>query len=248
MTSNDAANATAEAPPAGRAAVPEVHDFLEDLLLGKFLPVLVFLFFTVASFFYLVEKATLLLNAPAPTPILVLPVVHSVLNFPFFLLQTWLFLVRGKPVARTERPGERAIAFVGAFAMMFLPAVRGPMTGSVPLLSAAVALELVGGALTILSLSHLRRHFSIIPEARGIVRSGPYALVRHPMYLSEIVWCAGIILPILSPGVLLLYCLMISFLFLRAAFEERLLEATFPAYADYRKGTWRIVPFLGKKG
>lgn len=227
---------------------PPVHDIVDDLLLGKILPVALFGFFTVAVAFNLTGAWRTLRAAADPGPRELLPVVHFALNFPFCLLQTWLFLARARPVARTENTGERIIAFVGAFAIMFLPAVQGPTSGSVPLLSLAVALSLTGGALTILALAHLRRHFSIIPEARGVVKSGPYRLIRHPMYFSEIVWCAGIVLPVLTPGALLLYVLMVSFLFLRAAFEERLLETTFPEYGAYRKTTWQIVPFLGPRG
>lgn len=227
-------------------APPEILDVFEDVLLGKLLPGLLFGFFSVAMLVRAREAALPL--AAAPTPATVLALVHPLLNLPFCLMQTWLFLARGKPRGRTESIGERLIALLGAFIIMLTPLVDNPVTGNAAILAAAIALNLLGGLGTIWALSHLRRHFSIIPEARGVVRTGPYAIVRHPMYASEIVWCLGLILPVFSIGVLLIYTLMVVFLDLRARFEEKLLAAHFPEYGDYRKTTWRILPFAGGRG
>jgi protein-S-isoprenylcysteine O-methyltransferase Ste14 len=84
-----------------------------------------------------------------------------------------------------------------------------------------------------------------IQTERGhtVCTSGPYRIVRHPMYV-------GVILTILCVPVLLgsLYALipagLIAALFiLRTALEDRTLRAELPGYADYaRTVRWKLVP------
>jgi len=51
------------------------------------------------------------------------------------------------------------------------------------------------GALT---LSFLGRSFSVMPEARRLVTTGPYSIVRHPLYLFELLGVVGILLQVRS--------------------------------------------------
>jgi protein-S-isoprenylcysteine O-methyltransferase Ste14 len=84
-----------------------------------------------------------------------------------------------------------------------------------------------------------------IQNERGhtVCTTGPYRIVRHPMYV-------GVILTILCVPVLLgsLYALipagLIAALFvLRTALEDRTLQAELPGYADYAQTVrWKLVP------
>ena len=88
----------------------------------------------------------------------------------------------------------------------------------------------------------LGRSISLLPEARRLVTSGPYALVRHPLYLGEMVAIAGIALQHLSAWALLLLVLIWALQLQRMKYEELVLFQSFPEYGDYMARTARLVP------
>jgi len=76
----------------------------------------------------------------------------------------------------------------------------------------------------------------------AILREGPYAIVRHPLYLGEIVALAGVALQYLSAWALLLLALVCAFQLQRMKYEERVLSEVFPEYGDYVTRTARLLP------
>lgn len=108
--------------------------------------------------------------------------------------------------------------------------------------TAAFALILAGTAGSVWAVSHLSSCLSVVPQARGLVDSGPYRFVRHPLYLAELVAVGGFALrgghwPHLAVALSLL-----ALQLYRAGHEERLLAAAVPGYTEYLTRTWRIVP------
>jgi len=83
------------------------------------------------------------------------------------------------------------------------------------------------------------------PPAGGeLVESGPYAVVRHPIYSGGILFAAGIAL-VLSPGALAGTAALTVLWALKLRVEESFLAARYPAYADYCARTrYRLVPFV----
>lgn len=214
---------------------------VDDLLLGKVLPLLFFGLFSLVHLGQLVR----FLKGGQPVDLAGSSrVVNTLFNVICFLLMTWMYIRREIPVGRTGKLRERAIAFLGTFTIMLSPAVQGTESNDATVQVIALGFKLLGGSLTVYSLVHLSRNFSIIPEARNLVRSGPYRFVRHPMYSSEILWIFGFILPIFSIPLFVLYLVMVWFLVLRMGYEERLLERHRPEYAGYRKMTWRVIPYV----
>ncbi len=78
-----------------------------------------------------------------------------------------------------------------------------------------------------------------------LVRSGPFRVVRHPIYGGIVVTLlgAGLAMGRLAP--LLVALLTLAFLAAKSKHEERLLERRHPSYGDYREEVrWRVLPFI----
>jgi protein-S-isoprenylcysteine O-methyltransferase Ste14 len=84
-----------------------------------------------------------------------------------------------------------------------------------------------------------------ISEGQRVIDTGPYAVVRHPMYASALVYLVGTPLALGSYWGFLAFGLMLPFLIWRLLDEERLLARELPGYAEYqRRVRFRLVPFL----
>ena len=75
-----------------------------------------------------------------------------------------------------------------------------------------------------------------------LVTSGPYQLVRHPIYTALSLMLIGTSL--VFPFMVLPSLIMIMYCTFAARREERDMELRFPAYADYKQRSKFIVPFL----
>jgi protein-S-isoprenylcysteine O-methyltransferase Ste14 len=107
---------------------------------------------------------------------------------------------------------------------------------------ASLLLVIAGTGFAICAVLVLGRSISLLPEARRLVTRGPYAFVRHPLYLGEIVALAGVALQYLSAWALLLLGLVWAFQLQRMRYEEMVLSQIFPEYGDYKARTARLVP------
>jgi protein-S-isoprenylcysteine O-methyltransferase Ste14 len=82
-----------------------------------------------------------------------------------------------------------------------------------------------------------------VAEGQKVISSGPYAVVRHPMYASAAVYFVGAALALGSAWGLVPALLTIAGLVFRLFDEERFLAANLPGYADYcAKVRWRLAP------
>jgi protein-S-isoprenylcysteine O-methyltransferase Ste14 len=79
-------------------------------------------------------------------------------------------------------------------------------------------------------------------EARRLVTGGPYALVRHPLYLAEEIAVIGLFLQYASPWSALLVVAHFAFQLQRMRNEEQILRDTFAEYATYARSTQRLIP------
>jgi protein-S-isoprenylcysteine O-methyltransferase Ste14 len=157
-----------------------------------------------------------------------------------------VYLTRPIPRARDGRLLPRAAAFTGTLMLLvvgaFLPA--GPVLWTAPVWVPWIQLAVLtlATALALWAVFTLRRNLSIIPEARRMVTGGPYRLVRHPMYLAEIVAAGSLLLAQPRLVSTLAWCVFVPIQLLRAHYEEGLLSRVFPNYAAFRAGRKRLLP------
>ena len=151
--------------------------------------------------------------------------------------------MREMPVRRAQGWLPNVCGLIGAFfsvGILYLPQVR-PATGWI---IASDILLITGFTASVLILSRLGKAFAILPQARVLMTSGPYALVRHPLYGVEIVVMLGNVILFQQPWALLLGAVTIALQMGRAHFEEQVLLAAFPEYAAYQARTRRFIPGL----
>ena len=84
----------------------------------------------------------------------------------------------------------------------------------------------------------------LAPEQK-VISTGPYALIRHPMYFGGLVMFVGIPLSLGSWWGLFVIVLMMPALIWRLLDEEKFLAKNLPGYSEYQnKVTHRLVPFV----
>lgn len=130
------------------------------------------------------------------------------------------------------RPGSMAM-----FALRLPDWLRGL---GVALAAAAIALFYV-------TFAALGRHFSMslhLKQNHHLIEIGPYALIRHPMYVAyQLLWLG---LSLSMDNVLVAVCGLIAFSYVmirRTPREEAMLEKQFgQAYRDYCQRTKKFIP------
>jgi protein-S-isoprenylcysteine O-methyltransferase Ste14 len=87
-------------------------------------------------------------------------------------------------------------------------------------------------------------HASADPTPGGLVTSGPYRFIRHPIYTAAcILGWAGVLSHWSTPAALCGVFLLIGSIS-RMLCEERLLVRSYPEYRQYAAATRRMVPYL----
>jgi protein-S-isoprenylcysteine O-methyltransferase Ste14 len=162
------------------------------------------------------------------------------------------FLLR--PRARQGARGwlPRAVAYAHTLVVMlflwYAAAHRPDWIRPTPipqLRAVGAVLWLCGALVSLWPLWHLRRSFSVEPEARSLVTSGPYRLARHPIYTVYLFINAGILLGHLTPVFAVVLAVWVALLLLRIRYEEAVLSTAFPDYREYRR---RVGAFGPRRG
>lgn len=140
-------------------------------------------------------------------------------------------------------------AFASFFASLLIPSSSSAGDIALSLAMSGCTLALIGAALVLRSRAELGSAWSLLPKAdraTGLVTTGPYRLVRHPIYLGLTLLAAGNALSFGS-GVAFLIVLsgIVPTFTWRARVEEGELSRTFgEAFAVYRRRTRMIIPHL----
>jgi protein-S-isoprenylcysteine O-methyltransferase Ste14 len=159
------------------------------------------------------------------------------LIFAVFLIS---YLIRKDPVSRSKGVKEIVVPLIGGvlpFALLL--SEPNPIIVAKPL-----ALQIIfywmttATALTVWGLWTLKRSFSITVEARDLVVKGPYRLVRHPIYLGEVLTALAVTLWRLSLLNFLIIILFVVIQLLRTKWEEEKLALALPDYKNYATKTY----------
>jgi protein-S-isoprenylcysteine O-methyltransferase Ste14 len=210
-----------------------------DLLAA--LPLILFYGWSLSSLWPAMVERFQLVRSDNFTPYLAADTLALFLSVLFSALLIGLLVVRTVPGGKSAGLTPRFAAVTGTFlviAIVRLPQASPPVW----LFNLSVLLIVFGTATSIISLAWLGRSFSIMPEARRLVTKGPYALVRHPLYLFEEITVFGIMLQHVQPWSVLIFTAQFGFQLLRIHYEERVLRENFPGYRDYAAAKWRLIP------
>ena len=104
-------------------------------------------------------------------------------------------------------------------------------------------LAIASATLLLWSAMAIGTSFTVLPAAIRVKQSGPYALVRHPIYLAYLLGDLGLALACGHWAVTLALLAEAAALIWRAHLEEDLLERALPDYRDYRRRVrFRFLP------
>lgn len=118
----------------------------------------------------------------------------------------------------------------------------------------SIVFPLVGTAATALGLGlaiwarvHLGRDWSgtvTLKEEHALIRTGPYARVRHPIYSGVLLALLGAVLAIGEVRILIAFLLVLAAFVRRVLAEEKHLRGAFPQYAAYSRETAALIPLV----
>jgi protein-S-isoprenylcysteine O-methyltransferase Ste14 len=131
------------------------------------------------------------------------------------------------------------------FSLIFLLGLGAHLSslGRVSLILIVLALLIGLWAIFTVGLSKV----SIFPDLKKgarLVMHGPYKIVRHPMYTSVMLFCAGLVLSNPVWYMFLGFAVLLGDLVFKLKYEEKKLVQEFSEYKTYRKKTYYFIPFI----
>jgi protein-S-isoprenylcysteine O-methyltransferase Ste14 len=177
-----------------------------------------------------------------------LPITCHLLTHPALLRRR----LRGGPLAERE-PRQRIIISLFMLCMLALFAILAHDYDSggshVPVYGVLFGDLLVAGGLVLIWLVFRANPFAAatvtVEAAQTVISSGPYALVRHPMYSGVLLLFLGIPLALGSWWGLVIFPPFLVLIIWRLEDEERYLSNYLPGYRDYcARVTHRLIPSI----
>jgi protein-S-isoprenylcysteine O-methyltransferase Ste14 len=173
----------------------------------------------------------------------------------WLLFEIWVFL-RDRGKDRGAQPAEARRAFA-VLAIAVALAMNVP--GIFPMFDVranyavyfwiGIVLIWAGILLRLWSVRTLGRFFAmslVIQEGHGLVTSGPYRFIRNPSYAAGLITMSGLGIALgngISLALLVVTALLVYVPRIRA--EEKMLRQAFgSSFEEYKKRSWRLVPFV----
>jgi protein-S-isoprenylcysteine O-methyltransferase Ste14 len=164
----------------------------------------------------------------------------------------WIYWLASATGVKKGKASRRRFPLGGVTAISVILLVRVFRGGDLAVESLLVGaigavLFALGIALAVWARVHLGRNWGMPMTQKAepeLVTSGPYRLIRHPIYSGLLLAVLGTALATNLGGLIVVAILGIYFYY-SASIEERNLIATFPtAYPAYRTGTRMLIPFV----
>jgi protein-S-isoprenylcysteine O-methyltransferase Ste14 len=160
--------------------------------------------------------------------------------------------MRGGPFAEGERSQKiiMTITSIGFLALLMVPGLDrrfgwSDMPGAIAILGDVLLFAGWFGILTVFRENSYAAATSRVDSGQSVVSTGPYAVVRHPMYATALLMLLGIPIALGSWWGALTLVALLPALAWRLTDEERLLSRDLDGYADYgRRVRWRLLPFI----
>ena len=184
-----------------------------------------------------------------PSWLVVAGCARAVLYAMFLSILVVALLVHDQALHRDGRVLIRGTAVAASFLLVVLGelAPAGPLLLRTPpmIAQAAAVVTLSGALLAVAAAFELGTNFSFGPQSRELVVNGPYQLVRHPMYLAELLMSAGVVMVAMQLTLVIGECVVIVLQVVRILAEEKLLLRTIPTYGLYMKSSrYRLIPLV----
>lgn len=176
----------------------------------------------------------------------------------FYFLRYDRSLMERRMRARENVPEQRLL--MAAYSVLFFGGLMLPgfdhrlgwssrWVGEVPLFLTVIALVLVfAGFLFIfwvMKVNSFAGRTIRVDEGQHVISTGPYACVRHPMYLGASALATAASLALGSWIALPIFALTIPIWAMRLLNEEKVLRAELPGYAEYcQKTPYHLIPFV----
>src|SRR5215468_4622540 len=160
--------------------------------------------------------------------------------------------LKGGPIAEKERAQKIIMLFtsIGFIALLVVPALDFRFRwSSVPAWLVLIGDMLVAAGFYFIFRVYKENTFTSatieVAENQKVISTGPYAVVRHPMYASASLYLIGTPLALGSYWGLLVLVGMMPLLIWRLSDEERFLANHLPGYREYQKKVQhRLVPYI----
>lgn len=153
-----------------------------------------------------------------------------------------LFLIRTKHSLFNEKVFDQSVAALAFFSGAVF--IGQPETASGSALMLARAVIVASNLLGLVTMLNLGRSFGVFIAFREIRTTGLYGLVRHPMYLTDILLRVGYLISHFTAFIAVAFILSSACYVYRATLEERFLLNR-PEYGEYlRRVKYRFIPYV----
>lgn len=160
--------------------------------------------------------------------------------------------MRGGPFAEGERSQKviMTITSIGFIALLVIPGLDrrfgwSDMPGAIAILGDLLLLAGWFGILIVFRANSFAAATIQVASDQKVISTGPYAVVRHPMYAAALLMLLGIPISLGSWWGALVLLALLPALAWRLIDEEQLLVRDLEGYSDYRrKVRWRLIPYV----
>lgn len=158
------------------------------------------------------------------------------------LLSVVPFFVIRRPAGRTGDAAAHIVAFASFLSPTLLLVSVNLSEDIFTFPGVGLAIYAAGLVLYFASLFHLGRNFGILPAVRGVSSRGPYAFIRHPMYLGELLEATAICVIWVSYLNLIMLGVISTLLAARILLEEKTLLKEQEYHAYMKRTPYRLIP------